>query len=236
MKTNNIISISVDIGKEIIKSGGEISRAEDTVIRINKAFGKSCQVFALPSFIIAQCEGETEMRRIEREDTDLNRLSNLNTLSRKICKDKNINTKISSNSIYSQFILLIFSCIATSSFSIFFGGGIKDAITSFFIAGIITYLDLQHLKIPLFTDNLICAFFSTILAYIPLKLGLFINPDKVIIGTIMLLVPGLTIVSSIRDMMSGDLIAGIFELINAIMSAFGIALGVAGGIAVINWI
>ena len=52
----------------------------------------------------------------------------------------------------------------------------------------------------------------------------------------MLLVPGLTIVSSIRDMMSGDLIAGIFELINAIMSAFGIALGVAGGIAVINWI
>ena len=118
----------------------------------------------------------------------------------------------------------------------FFGGGIKDAITSFFIAGLITYFDLQHLKIPLFTDNLICAFFSTILAYIPLKLGLLINPDKVIIGTIMLLVPGLTIVSSIRDMMSGDLIAGIFELINAIMSAFGIALGVAGGIAVINWI
>ena len=62
------------------------------------------------------------------------------------------------------------------------------------------------------------------------------TPDKIIIGTIMLLVPGLTVVNSIRDMMKGDLIAGLFELFNSIMSALAIALGVAGGIFIIKWI
>lgn len=46
----------------------------------------------------------------------------------------------------------------------------------------------------------------------------------------MLFVPGLTVVNAMRDMMSDDLIAGMIELFNAIISAFAIALGVAGAI------
>ena len=41
------------------------------------------------------------------------------------------------------------------------------------------------------------------------------------------LVPGLTVVNATRDMMNSDLLAGMSELFNAIMSALSIAFGVA---------
>ena len=71
MQDKEIFSLSLDIGKEIIRSGGEISRAKDTIIRINKAYGNNCEVFALPSVIIAQSGEYIQIRHIDNEDTDL---------------------------------------------------------------------------------------------------------------------------------------------------------------------
>ena len=56
------------------------------------------------------------------------------------------------------------------------------------------------------------------------------HQDKIIIGTIMLLVPGLTVVNAIRDMMNSDLLAGMGELFDAVMSALSIAFAVAGAL------
>ena len=236
MKNKEIFSLSLDIGREIIKSGGEISRAEDTIMRINKAYGNNCEVFALPSIIIAQSGDNIQIRHIDSEDTNLAELSRLNALSRKLCLKMNDEIYITKKTNYSRPAETAAICAATASFCIFFGGRIYDAVLSAVIGLIISYIGIQKYSFPLFTSNLICAFIASVLAYIPLKLGLGIHPDKIIIGTIMLLVPGLTVVSSIRDMMNGDLIAGIFELFNAIMSALAIALGTAGGIWVMTWI
>ena len=236
MHDKEIFSLSLDIGREIIRSGGEISRAEDTIIRINKAFGNTCEVFALPSIIIAQSGDNIQIRHIDSEDTNLAELSRLNALSRKLCLKINDEIYITKKTIYSRLTETAAICIATASFCIFFGGTVYDAILSAVTGLIISYIGIQKYNFPLFTSNLISAFIASLLAYIPLKLGLAFHPDKIIIGTIMLLVPGLTVVSSIRDMMNGDLIAGIFELFNSIMSALAIALGAAGGIWVMTWI
>lgn len=236
MKDNEIFSLSLDIGREIIKSGGEISRAKDTIIRINNAYGKSCEVFALPSVIIAQSGKNIQIRHIDDETTDLAELSRLNNLSRRLCFETNEEIYITKKVLYSNGQELVAVAAATSAFCIFFGGSIMDALFSAIIGIFISYAGLQRLKLPLFTNNLISAFISGILAYIPLTAGLNIHPDKIIIGTIMLLVPGLTVVSAIRDLMSGDLIAGIFELLGSIMSALAIAFGIAGAIWVMTWI
>ena len=236
MQDNEIFSLSLDIGSEIIKSGGEISRATDTIIRINRAYGNSCEVFALPSIIIAQSGSNIQIRHIEREDTNLAELSRLNSLSRRLCFEMNEEIHITKKSTYSKLQEISAVAAATSSFCVFFGGSIYDALYSAAAGIVISYIGIQKFNFPLFTSNLISAFISSIMAYVPLKLGLDFHPDKIIIGTIMLLVPGLTVVSSIRDMMNGDLISGIFELFNSIMSALAIALGVAGGIWVMSWL
>ncbi|MDE6155857.1 MAG: threonine/serine exporter family protein, partial [Eubacterium sp.] len=123
-------------------------------------------------------------------------------------------------------------CAATSAFCIFFKGTLIDAVFSAIIGLVITYAPYKKISFPLFSANLIDAFIAGILAHLPFIFGLEVQPDKIIVGTIMLLVPGLTVVNAMRDMMNGDLVAGMFELFNAIMSALGIALGTAGAILI----
>ena len=236
MQDEEVFALSLDIGSEIIKSGGEISRAQDTIIRINNAYGNPCEVFALPSIIIAQSGKSIQIRYISSEVTDLAELSRLNTLSRRLC-DKNDNEiRITKKTIYTKAQELTAIFIATAAFCIFFGGNITEAIFSGTIGILISIIPFDKFNLPMFTINLISAFISAVFAYIPIIIGINSRPEKIIIGTIMLLVPGLTVVSAIRDMMQGDLISGLFELFNAIMSALAIAFGVAGGIWVMNWI
>ena len=77
---------------------------------------------------------------------------------------------------------------------------------------------------------MVSSFAASVLSFIPEYLGIEIHQDKIIIGTIMLLVPGLTVVNATRDMMNSDLLAGMSELFNAMMSALSIAFGVAGAL------
>ena len=57
------------------------------------------------------------------------------------------------------------------------------------------------------------------------RLGLCGHSDKIIIGTLMNLVPGVALTNSIRDIIGGDLLAGITKLTEALMTAVAIALG-----------
>lgn len=236
MNDDEIFSISLDIGREIIRAGGEISRATDTIIRINGARGSRCEVFALPSVIIAECDNNIQIRHISGEETDLRKISMLNAISRNICSDRTDKIEIGGTEKYSTLTNYIFVAVATLSFSLYFGGNLLDGTFSAITAMLISALMVHMSTFPVFTTNLISSFLSAVIAYLPLLFGLKINPDKVIIGAIMLLVPGLTIVNSITDMMKGDLIAGIFELFYSIMTALAIAFGVAGGIWVMKWI
>ena len=59
-----------------------------------------------------------------------------------------------------------------------------------------------------------------------MKLGIAEDLDKIIIGSIMPLVPGMSITNSIRDLMSGDTLSGMSGIMMAILIAVAIALGV----------
>ena len=86
-----VIQIVVGVGEEIIRAGGEVSRAEDSVTRICMALGmKRCDVFALNTYIsvsIENVDGDSAVlsRRIKIRGTDLKRLEQLNELSRELC-------------------------------------------------------------------------------------------------------------------------------------------------------
>lgn len=58
------------------------------------------------------------------------------------------------------------------------------------------------------------------------------NADKIMTGTIMLLIPGMSIGSSIKDLMSGNLIAGILQFTEALMVALAIALGFSAAVLI----
>lgn len=219
---------AVLLGTNIVENGGEISRAEETVERICKSIGaKNINVFIIPSLIsvTATIDGEeiTSTRRIYKTDLNLGALEEINSVSRKKCNERISSSRINYhyNIIFSIFCVML----ATGAFCIFFGGTLVDAVFSGTAGIIINYLPYSKKSFNIFSKTLIEATISGILSFLPSIIGLNTHPDKIMIGTIMLLIPGMSIGSSIKDMMSGNLIAGILQLIEAIIIALAIALG-----------
>ena len=84
----------LNIGKEMIKSGAETNRAEDSMYRMLESYDvEHCSVFAIQSNIqatIKPAEGRyiTQIWRVHRVGMNYDRLDYLNNLSRYICKNK----------------------------------------------------------------------------------------------------------------------------------------------------
>lgn len=51
--------------------------------------------------------------------------------------------------------------------------------------------------------------------------------DKIVIGSVMPLVPGLLITNAIRDLMAGHLVSGLSKGTEALLTAFAIGSGIA---------
>lgn len=112
-------------------------------------------------------------------------------------------------------------------FTYFFGGRFTDGICAFPIGALI------HLIGEWFNKNAINSIvkntcLSCILTFITLVFVYFnivLQKDSIIIGNLMLLVPGVAITNAIRDSISGDLLSGITRGIEACLIAIALALG-----------
>ena len=60
-----------------------------------------------------------------------------------------------------------------------------------------------------------------------LHIGIGHHSDKIMIGNIMLLIPGLALTTSLRDLINGDTISGLLGLFEAVIKAIAIAIGSA---------
>ena len=67
--------------------------------------------------------------------------------------------------------------------------------------------------------NLFCSFVVGTVICLTVKVLPVLNMDKIMIGDIMLLIPGIPATNSIRDMLMGDTISGLMRLIESILWA-----------------
>lgn len=220
--------------------GAEIYRIEDSLTRVLKALGAvEINVFVINSAVMLSVRtGEeaivSDIRRSPSRGTDLYKLDKLNTLCRKICSESMPYDeilaeldKIDSKKTY-PFILkyLGFSMISIA-FCLIFGGGALEAVGALIVSLIVypVIYAMDRLKTGTFFKNIIASAFIALLAILFSAFVLSVDIDKVIIGTFMNLVPGVSLVTSMRDIIAGDLIAGKNSLTEAILIAVGMALG-----------
>ncbi|MGN1123452.1 MAG: threonine/serine exporter family protein, partial [Eubacterium sp.] len=60
------------------------------------------------------------------------------------------------------------------------------------------------------------------------------NVDKVMIGDIMLFIPGLLMVNAVKEMFNKDIVTGLYKLIEAVFTAVAIAGGFALSVLLIG--
>lgn len=239
MDINRVLNFSSNAGKLMLQSGGETYRVEETISRICQSFDvDEVDVFASPTAVIVSVSVDGKVhsivKRIKSRGIDLNKVHNINSLSRKIYNEKlNIYEcekeleKLSKEDPYDIKTQLIVSGIATSSFTLIFGGSTNDIIASFII-GIILKLSLIGLgksSLNEFFINSIGGALIAIYSVVLLDFGIIKEIDKLIAGAIMILVPGLALTNSIRDIIDGQLVSGLTKASEVLLIGISIAVG-----------
>lgn len=239
MDMNELLHVATFAGKLLLESGGETYRSEETICRICKLYGADeADSFVTPTgLMVSICHnGETYslIRRVSTRTVDLDKIDKVNDLSRSITSRNLTVSELNSELIlikngerYSMPITIIFSALSAGCFSILFGGTFMDLFSAFLISLVIKLINIkgEHFEINQFFVNIICGAFSAAFAIIFVKYGIADNLDKTIIGSIMILVPGLAITNAIRDTIAGDLLAGITRATEAFLVAISIAVG-----------
>lgn len=240
-EVKRLLVLATIAGKIMLKSGAEIYRVEDTIIRICKSRKeiKYVDAYIVPTgiFISLEYKGElmSYIKRIKTISIDLNKIAMVNEFSRSFVSsymsiDDGIEElkKINKINRYTTLTKTIFGSLASAFFCVLFGGSVLDFISSFAVSFIVlTIVNLiSKFELTFFIDNLVGAILASALSHILVNVGVGENIDKVIIGSIMCLVPGVAITNAIRDTMSGDFLSGLSRGMEAVFSAIAIALGV----------
>ena len=239
MKYAHLLSDALTIGEKMLCSGAEVSRVEDSIVRICSAYGaQRVDVFTITSSIVVSADFEgktyTQTRRIKSYTTDFDMLDKLNNLSRYICANTPDEDEteaklreILGKKDYPFFVRLIFWAITAGAFTVFFGGSITDGITSSFIGALLMLCveAVDRTGINKVFSNFFCSLFVTAAAHISVYAGIGASEDKIIIGNIMLLIPGLALTNSLRDLIGGDIMSGVLRFCEACLIAAGVAAG-----------
>ena len=121
---------------------------------------------------------------------------------------------------------LCYAAIA-GAFTLFFGGGAVEMLFSFLIGGLVrlcSYAVERSLSNRIFLKFL-STFIATALAFTAMRANLVPSVDKIIIGNIMSLIPGIGLTNSLRDLFTGDSIAGLLRFTESALAALAIAAG-----------
>ncbi len=236
-----VLDIATRIGYFLLKHGAEINRVEDTAKRICTSYGMdSANIFAIASSIVITVEHEgsafTQTRRVTEVDTNLDRVEQLNALSRKICSQtpnysevlREIN-RIEDRHLYPPIVSCAAYAVIGGAFAVFFGGNIYDCACAFITGFIIRLIMLlmQFMLAPAFFVNTLASAAVVICVHIAELMFPQVHAETTTIGVLMNLVPGVLLTNCIRDFVSNDFTSGISRIIEAFFVAAAIALGVA---------
>ncbi len=229
-----------DIAEEMLKSGAEVHRVEDTLLRMCRAVGaERADVFIITSSIVVTVypsDGSyyTQTRRINSIGTDMERLHRLNSLARKICgggyelaEIQREYADITSQKGYPLWLEFLVYGFIGGAFAVFFGGSPLEGIIAFAVGLLLRLVTCfaDRASLGKIFCRFACSFAATAAAYIFCRLGAIPTPDFVIIGNIMVLIPGIGLTNALRDLFVGDSIAGLLRFIEAVLIALAIAAG-----------
>ena len=233
----------LNIGEEMLSSGAEVSRVEDSIRRMCTAYGaERTDVFVISSVIIATVYSPvygaiSQTRRIKSTRYDLYKLSKLNALSRRICSDmplfdeveKELDDICTKLPHYSETGIVAMYALISFSFSLFFGGSLLDAMASGVIGVYLRCMDYvsRVLDLPATIAAVLWSFTGGCLAMFFVYLDFGHSPEYISVGNVMLLIPGMLLTNSIRDMFSGDILSALLGFCNAFLLATLIAFGFA---------
>lgn len=235
-----LVSLVLLAGELLLTCGAEMYRVEDTIERMGKAAGfVRVESFATPTGLFLSLHGPngqvyTRVRRIRRSYNNLATIAEVNALSRAFSTGeltylqvKGRLEELQERGAPESMLRNVVGGGTGLAFALMMGGSWLDGL----IAGLVGTLIMMVVsvmaeRVPQVLQAAVgsCAGAALVLfasRYLPLDV------DVTILGAVMTLAPGVAVTTAIRDLMSGDLVAGLSRSAEALVVAVAIATGVA---------
>ena len=227
---NKLLDMVSEMGYRLMKSGAEIYRVEESIQRLLQAYGAPRgEVFAIPNCLMVSLTSPdgrpvTQIRRMPTHGTDIYLLEKYNGLCRRLCREtpafeealEQMEAITRTHRVYSLPTQLAAHFLGCGMFSLFYG----------MVIGLCMAL-MTRLGANLFFRTIAGGAASALAAVALTRLGVGQNQDLIIIGALMALVPGIAMTNAMRDIMAGDMVAGISKAAEALLIGAAIALGTA---------
>ena len=242
MNYNALLDLATDLGYELAMCGAETFRVEESINRMLNTYGVTAEVFSIPNCLIVSIETPegkpmTRMRRIGYHGNDLDGIECFNAICRAICNRKPsleeargwLDYHPHLRRSYSVPVELLGNALGAFGFAVFFGGSGIDALMAAICGLLVGVMGrfMGTMKTNPFFKTITSSFIMATLAYSMAGIGLAANVDAVIIGTLMILVPGLLFTNAMRDIIYGDTNSGVNRIVQVLLIAMAIALGTA---------
>ena len=241
----------LEMGELLLDCGAEIARVEDTLSRMSKAYGaESDSIFVIPSLIsislrFPASEAITETKRIRSYgSTDFYRLEKINAMSRQCSTEPipldELKARLDKVAGGRKPFPLVFwgSILGGGAFAVFFGGSLWDGLAAAVFAAFICLLQLYlgKTQLGIVASNLMISLLTGLGVGLCVKLLPSLHMDKILIGDIMLLIPGLAMTNAIRNTLVGNTISGVVRLAETLIWAGALAGGFMVALVVVGLI
>lgn len=242
VEVKEALDVALLSGEILLTSGSEIYRVEDTIDRICNAYGIKSECFVTPTGIFISGwskdnpkESVSLVKRIKSRTINLHSIEIINTFSRslqtkKVPYDEAMKLlRGMENAPYFPFYRrLIASGVTSLAYAMLFGGTAVNGI----VAGIISMLiyasrdKMSRVSLSPFFLDFVWSFIAGLMAIFANRFIIPIDINSVIVGSIIILFPGLAITNGIRDALYGDILSSQARLTEALFTVTAIGVGV----------
>lgn len=236
-----VLDLVAMMGEELLRNGAEIARVQDTMRMVGKAFGKEdVDVFAISNGIFVTMHHEdqtrcTQIKHVPLATPNFGRVAMINQLSREICEGKwtieaaSERMKVIAAAPGVSLAWQMAACaVGGGCFCYLFGGSFFDALATAPVGVLLCLLQymMGRAKISKMMQTIFGSMLVTLCGIGIAGLLAGLHVDSVIIGGLVILVPGVPLTTSIRDFFNGDYLSGTVRLIDALLVAVCMAIGV----------
>lgn len=241
LKKEHAFQLLVAAGEIQLQSGAEITRVEETM----KHMAKSLEIESLETYIIANgifttAEGIHHMQRaglkhIATGDTDLRKIEAVNSLSRELedgsCSIEEAWTRIGEirkMGDYPPHILIPAYSIGAGSFCYALGGSGNDAFVAAIVGlllGVFFHI-LSRWNISKAIRTILGSMLVSILTIKIYEMGFGDATNRIMVGGLIPMIPGVPFTNAIRDFVENDYVSGLIRLMDVLLILVSIVVGV----------
>mgnify|MGYP002578722546 CR=1 FL=1 len=231
-----IMDFIMAAGETLLENGAEVFRVEQTMEIMARSFHlREFHVYVLTNGIFASAGTAeiAEVRNVPVRTTHLGRVAAVNALSREIAAGGVTLDEAEHRLADARRIpfpkgktQLLAGMSGTACFALIFGGTIRSALAAaaagFIVSGYLLLCEKKNLSNGF--RKISAAALITLVCILGCHL-LDTEASHAIIGTLMILTPGIAFTMGIRDFVQGDYLSGTIRMIDALLIAASIAIG-----------